>query len=162
MTDKRQDVRNVAIIAHVDHRVLGTWIEVTFLRQMGFDYVFDTDFATDLTIMEEASELLDRLKRHLAGDPSVRLPILTSCCPAWVKFIEHQFPELIDVPSTAKSPQQMFGAVAKSYWAEKLGIPREKMVVVSLMPQGKAWIPWFCNPERTRPTPESASPVWWA
>lgn len=115
-------------------RVLGTWIEVTFLRQMGFDYVFDTDFATDLTIMEEASELLDRLKRHLAGDPSVRLPILTSCCPAWVKFIEHQFPELIDVPSTAKSPQQMFGAVAKSYWAEKLGIPREKMVVVSLMP----------------------------
>lgn len=107
---------------------------ISALRQMGFDYVFDTDFAADLTIMEEASELLDRLKRHLAGDPSARLPILTSCCPAWVKFIEHQFPDFIDVPSTAKSPQQMFGAVAKTYWAEKLGIPREKMVVVSLMP----------------------------
>ncbi len=107
---------------------------VSALRQMGFDYVFDTDFAADLTIMEEASEILDRLDRFLSGDPSVKLPILTSCCPAWVKFIEHQFPDLIDVPSTAKSPQQMFGAVAKTYWAEKLGIPREKMIVVSLMP----------------------------
>lgn len=107
---------------------------VTALRQMGFDYVFDTDFAADLTIMEEAAELMDRLKRHLAGDKSVSLPILTSCCPAWVKFFEHQFPELLEIPSTAKSPQQMFGSIAKSYLAEKLGIPREKMIVVSIMP----------------------------
>lgn len=104
------------------------------LRALGFDHVFDTDFAADLTIMEEASEFLDRLTRHLDGDTSVRLPILTSCCPAWVKFFEHQYPDLLDVPSTAKSPQQMFGAIAKSYFAEKLGIPREKMVVVSIMP----------------------------
>ncbi|WP_352424808.1 NADH-dependent [FeFe] hydrogenase, group A6 [Aminomonas paucivorans] len=104
------------------------------LRALGFDHVFDTDFAADLTIMEEASEFLDRLTRHLNGDKDVRLPILTSCCPAWVKFFEHQFPDMLDVPSTAKSPQQMFGAIAKSYFAQKLGIPREKMVVVSIMP----------------------------
>jgi NADP-reducing hydrogenase subunit HndD len=104
------------------------------LRKLGFDHVFDTDFAADLTIMEEGSEFLDRLQRFLDGDKSVRLPIMTSCCPGWVKFFEHQFPELLDVPSTAKSPQQMFGAIAKSYYAEILGIPREKMVVVSVMP----------------------------
>ncbi|SMG14173.1 NADH-dependent [FeFe] hydrogenase, group A6 [Dethiosulfovibrio salsuginis] len=104
------------------------------LRTLGFDHVFDTDFAADLTIMEEASEFLDRLTRHLEGDTSVKLPILTSCCPAWVKFFEHQYPDLMDVPSTAKSPQQMFGAIAKSFYAEKLGIPRDKMVVVSIMP----------------------------
>ncbi|ABA88849.1 cytoplasmic NADPH oxidoreductase-associated [FeFe]-hydrogenase [Syntrophotalea carbinolica DSM 2380] len=107
---------------------------VAALRQIGFDHVFDTDFAADLTIMEEGSEFLDRLTRHLDGDTSVKLPIMTSCCPAWVKFFEHQFPDLLDVPSTAKSPMQMFGAVAKSYYAELLGIPREKMVVVSIMP----------------------------
>lgn len=107
---------------------------VTALRQMGFDHVFDTDFAADLTIMEEASELLDRLKRFLGGEKNVPLPILTSCCPAWVNFIESQFPELLDIPSSAKSPQQMFGAIAKSYFAEKMGVPREKMVVVSVMP----------------------------
>jgi len=104
------------------------------LRKLGFNHVFDTDFAADLTIMEEASEFLDRLTRHLAGDKSVKLPILTSCCPAWVNFFEHQFPDMLDIPSTAKSPQQMFGAIAKSYYAEMLGIPREKMVVVSVMP----------------------------
>ena len=107
---------------------------VASLRQLGFDYVFDTNFAADLTIMEEGSELLDRLTRYLQGDSSVKLPLLTSCCPAWVKFFEHQFPNLLDVPSTAKSPQQMFGAIAKSYYAEQLGIPRDKMVVVSIMP----------------------------
>lgn len=104
------------------------------LRQIGFDYVFDTDFAADLTIMEEGSELLDRLTRHLGGDKDVRLPILTSCCPAWVNFFEHNFNDMLDVPSTAKSPQQMFGAIAKSYFAEKLKIKREDMVVVSVMP----------------------------
>ena len=104
------------------------------LRQLGFDHVFDTDFAADLTIMEEGSEFLDRLTRYLDGDKTVKLPIMTSCCPAWVKFFEHQFPDLLDIPSTAKSPQQMFGAIAKTYYANLLGIPREKMVVVSIMP----------------------------
>ena len=104
------------------------------LRQLGFDYVFDTDFAADLTIMEEGTELLDRIKRFTEGDKSVRLPILTSCCPGWVNFFEHNFPDMLDVPSTAKSPQQMFGAIAKSYWAEKMNIKREDLVVVSIMP----------------------------
>ena len=107
---------------------------VTALKQLGFDYVFDTDFAADLTIMEEGSELLDRLTRFLDGDKTVPLPILTSCCPAWVNFFEHQFPDMLDIPSTARSPQQMFGTIAKNYWAEKMGIPREKLVVVSIMP----------------------------
>lgn len=107
---------------------------VAALRRLGFDYVFDTDFAADLTIMEEGTELLDRIKRFLDGDKTVKLPILTSCCPGWVNFIESQFQDLLDVPSSAKSPQQMFGSIAKSYYAEKLGIPREKMVVVSVMP----------------------------
>ncbi|MBQ8222205.1 MAG: iron hydrogenase small subunit [Bacteroidales bacterium] len=104
------------------------------LRQLGFDYVFDTDFAADLTIMEEGTELLNRIDRFTKGDTSVRLPILTSCCPGWVNFFEHNFPDMLDVPSTAKSPQQMFGAIAKSYWAEKMGIKREDLVVVSIMP----------------------------
>lgn len=104
------------------------------LRQLGFNYVFDTDFAADLTIMEEGSELLDRLTRHLKGDNSVKLPILTSCCPGWVNFFEHHFPEMIDIPSTAKSPQQMFGAVAKTFLADKIGVQRKDMVVVSIMP----------------------------
>ena len=104
------------------------------LRQIGFDFVFDTDFAADLTIMEEGTELLDRLTRHLNGDKNVRLPILTSCCPGWVNFFENNYNDMLDVPSTAKSPQQMFGAIAKSYFAEKLGKKREELVVVSIMP----------------------------
>jgi NADP-reducing hydrogenase subunit HndD len=104
------------------------------LRRLGFDYVFDTDFTADLTIMEEGTELLGRIKKFMAGDKSVRLPILTSCCPGWVNFFEHNFPDMLDVPSTAKSPMQMFGAVAKNYWADKMGIKREDLVVVSIMP----------------------------
>ncbi|MBN1769192.1 MAG: iron hydrogenase small subunit [Prolixibacteraceae bacterium] len=104
------------------------------LRRLGFDFVFDTDFAADLTIMEEGTELLDRLTRHLNGDKDVKLPILTSCCPAWVKFFEHQFPCMKDIPSSAKSPQQMFGAIAKSYFAEKQKVDRKDLVVVSIMP----------------------------
>ena len=104
------------------------------LRRLGFDYVFDTDFAADLTIMEEGSELLDRLSRYLKGDKEVKLPMLTSCCPGWVNFFEHYFPELRDIPSTAKSPQQMFGPIAKEYFAKKLGIDRKNMIVVSIMP----------------------------
>jgi NADP-reducing hydrogenase subunit HndD len=107
---------------------------VASLRRLGFDFVFDTDFAADLTIMEEGAEILNRLQRHLDGDASVKLPILTSCCPAWVKFFEHQFPDMKEIPSTARSPQQMFGSIAKSYFAEKLGIKREDLVVVSIMP----------------------------
>jgi NADP-reducing hydrogenase subunit HndD len=107
---------------------------VTALRRLGFKYVFDTDFAADLTIMEEGSELLDRLTRHLNGDKNVKLPILTSCCPGWVNFFEQQFADLLDVPSTARSPQQMFGAIAKTYFAEKISVNRKDMIVVSIMP----------------------------
>ncbi|MHC4883778.1 MAG: NADH-dependent [FeFe] hydrogenase, group A6 [Planctomycetota bacterium] len=98
------------------------------LRQLGFDKVFDTDFAADLTIWEETSELINRVT---TGE---NLPLVTSCCPGWVKFIEHQFPDLINHPSTAKSPQQMFGAVAKTYYADKIGVKPEDMIVVSVMP----------------------------
>lgn len=107
---------------------------VAALKQLGFDKVFDTDFAADLTIMEEGSEFLSRLNRYLQGDRNVCLPILTSCCPAWVNFFEHQFPDLLNIPSTARSPQQMFGAIAKNYWAEKMNISRENLIVVSIMP----------------------------
>ncbi|HHU97270.1 MAG: NADH-dependent [FeFe] hydrogenase, group A6 [Bacteroidota bacterium] len=107
---------------------------VSALRELGFDYVFDTDFSADLTIMEEGTELLQRVSGFLKGDTNVRLPILTSCCPGWVNFFEHNYPDLLDVPSTAKSPQQMFGAIAKTYFAEKIGVKRKDMIVVSVMP----------------------------
>lgn len=107
---------------------------VSALRQLGFNYVFDTDFAADLTIMEEGTELLDRLTKHLNGDKNVKLPILTSCCPGWVNFFEQQFTDMLDVPSTARSPQQMFGAIAKTYFADKINVKREDLVVVSIMP----------------------------
>ncbi len=107
---------------------------VAALRRMGFKYVFDTDFAADLTIMEEGSEVLDRLSRHLKGDKSVKLPILTSCCPGWVNFFESQFTDMLDIPSTARSPQQMFGSIAKTYFADKISVKREDLVVVSIMP----------------------------
>ncbi len=107
---------------------------VSALRALGFDYVFDTDFAADLTIMEEGTELLDRLNRHLKGDTTAKLPILTSCCPGWVNFFEEYFPDLKDIPSSAKSPQQMFGAIAKTYFADKIGVNRKDLVVVSIMP----------------------------
>ncbi|MDK2586234.1 NADH-dependent [FeFe] hydrogenase, group A6 [Romboutsia sedimentorum] len=101
---------------------------VTALKKLGFDLIFDTDFAADLTIMEEANEFIDRLQ---SGE---NLPILTSCCPAWVKFIEHQKPELLNHPSSCKSPQQMFGAIAKSYLPKKLNKKPEDMYVVAVMP----------------------------
>ncbi len=107
---------------------------VSALRELGFDYVFDTDFSADLTIMEEGTELLQRVSGFLKGDTNVRLPILTSCCPGWVNFFEHNYPDLLDVPSTAKSPQQMFGAIAKTYFAEKIGVKRDDLIVVSVMP----------------------------
>ncbi len=101
---------------------------VTALKNLGFDKVFDTDFAADLTIMEEATEFIDRLQN------GGRLPILTSCCPGWVKFFEHQFSDMLDIPSTCKSPQEMFGAVAKTYLAQKLNIDPKNLIVVSVMP----------------------------
>ena len=101
---------------------------VTALKMLGADKVFDTNFSADLTIMEEGTELIERIKKN------ENLPILTSCCPGWVKFLEHQFPELTYMPSTAKSPQQMFGAIAKSYYCEKTGIKPEDLIVVSVMP----------------------------
>ncbi|HCE42654.1 MAG TPA: NADH:ubiquinone oxidoreductase [Lentisphaeria bacterium] len=101
---------------------------VTGLRMLGFDKVFDTDFAADLTIMEETTEFIQRLKENK------NLPILTSCCPGWVKFFEHQFPDLLHIPSTAKSPQQMFGAMAKTYYAKKIGVEASEITVVSVMP----------------------------
>lgn len=107
---------------------------VSALRRLGFKYVFDTDFAADLTIMEEGTELLDRLTKHLNGNKNVKLPMLTSCCPGWVNFFEQQFTDLLDVPSTARSPQQMFGAIAKTYFADKIETKREDLVVVSIMP----------------------------
>ena len=99
---------------------------VTALRNLGFDRVFDTNFAADLTIMEEANEFIERL-----GEGK---PILTSCCPGWVNFMEGQFSDLIDIPSTCKSPHEMFGAIAKTYYAEKIGIDPAKITVVSVMP----------------------------
>jgi NADP-reducing hydrogenase subunit HndD len=107
---------------------------VAALKELGFDYVFDTDFAADLTIMEEGTELLTRLGKYLKGDKDANIPILTSCCPGWVNFFEHNYPDMKDVPSTAKSPQQMFGAIAKTYFADKIKVRRQDMVVVSIMP----------------------------
>lgn len=115
----------------------GTNVEpqmIAGLKKLGFDQVFDTTWAADLTIMEEASELKDRLERFLGGDKDVKLPLLTSCCPAWVKFFEHNYPDMLDIPSSAKSPQQIFGAIAKGIWAKEERIAREDLIVVSVMP----------------------------
>lgn len=107
---------------------------VAALRSLGFDKVFDTDFAADLTIMEEGTELLGRISKFLNGDKDVKLPILTSCCPAWVNFFEEYYPCMLDIPSTARSPQQMFGSIAKNYYTQLMGVKREDLVVVSVMP----------------------------
>ena len=101
---------------------------VAALRHLGFDKVFDTDFSADLTIMEEGYEFIDRLKN------GGKLPMITSCSPGWVNMIELKYPELLDHLSTAKSPQQMFGAVAKTYYPQKAGIDPAKIVSVSVMP----------------------------
>lgn len=101
---------------------------VTALKSLGFDYVFDTDFAADVTAIEEAHEIVDRIENN------GRLPIITSCCPSWVNFIETNFPELLDIPSTCKSPHEMFGSIAKSYFAEKINVDAKDIVVVSVMP----------------------------
>lgn len=100
------------------------------LRSMGFDYIFDTAFSADLTIMEESAEFL---KRFTSGELS-ELPMFTSCCPGWVRFVKSQYPQLVPMLSTAKSPQQMFGAITKTYFANLLGVEPEKICCVSLMP----------------------------
>ena len=110
---------------------IGTNVEgkmVAALRRLGFDKVFDTDFSADLTIMEEANEFVERVQNGGV------LPMITSCSPGWVKFCEHYFPDMLDHLSTCKSPQQMFGATAKTYWAEKMGIDPKNIVMVSIMP----------------------------
>jgi NADP-reducing hydrogenase subunit HndD len=108
---------------------------VTALRRLGFDKVFDTNFTADLTIIEEGHELLLRLKKALVdGDTSMALPQFTSCSPGWINYMEYFFPNLIPNISTCKSPQQMFGALAKTYYAEKEGIDPKDVVVVSVMP----------------------------
>ena len=112
----------------MEHGSIATGQLAASFRRIGFDAVFDTDFAADLTIMEEASELVHRIQH------GGKLPILTSCCPAWVKFFEHQFPDMLDIPSSCKSPQMMMGAVVKSYYAEKSGVHPDDIVMVSVMP----------------------------
>ena len=105
------------------------------LRRLGFKTVFDTNFSADLTIMEEGDELAKRL-----ANPSEKLPLITSCCPAWVDYMEKYFPDMIPHFSTAKSPQQMMGAMIKTYWAEKAGINADKIYSVSIMPcTAKKW-----------------------
>ncbi|MBQ8348807.1 MAG: iron hydrogenase small subunit [Ruminococcus sp.] len=110
---------------------IGTNVEgkmVAALRRLGFDKVFDTDFSADLTIMEEANEFIDRVKNGGV------LPMITSCSPGWVKYCEHYFPDMTENLSTCKSPQQMFGAMAKTYYAEKMGLDPKDIVMVSIMP----------------------------
>ena len=107
----------------------------TALRRAGFDRVFDTNFTADLTIIEEGTELILRLYKALVEkDESIALPQFTSCSPGWVKYLEHFYPEYLPNASSAKSPQQMFGALIKTYYAEKLGFDPEKIVSVALMP----------------------------
>lgn len=103
---------------------------VSALKKMGVDYVFDTAFSADLTIMEEGNEFLERLKK---GETKAR-PMFTSCCPGWVRFVKSQFPHMVSSLSTAKSPQQMFGAVMKTYFAEAIGVKPEDIYTVSVMP----------------------------
>ena len=103
---------------------------ISALRQIGADYIFDTNYAADLTIMEEGSEFLERFKNR----DSYKWPMFTSCCPGWLRFVKSQYPELVANLSTAKSPQQMFGAMSKTYIAQKLGIDPDKIFSVSIMP----------------------------
>lgn len=115
------------------NRVTGKMVSA--LRKLGFNKVLDTDFTADLTIMEEGTELLTRLKKALVDkDETVALPMMTSCSPGWIKFQEHMFPEMLNNLSTCKSPQQMFGAIAKTYYADKINIKAQDMTVVSIMP----------------------------
>lgn len=112
----------------VESGKLSTGKIVAALKLLGFDLVFDTDFAADLTIMEEANEFL---KRFISGE---NLPLITSCCPAWIRFAENNYSDNIELISSCKSPQQMFGAIAKNYLPNKLGVNKDDIAVVSIMP----------------------------
>ena len=110
---------------------------VSVLKNIGFNYVFDTDFSADLTIMEEASEFLEKVKeagKQKKKGKEVKFPMFTSCCPGWVRFVKANYPEFVDQLSTSKSPQQMFGAIAKSYYAEILNVDPSRLFVISVMP----------------------------
>jgi NADH-quinone oxidoreductase subunit G len=138
------------VVAQIAPAVRAAWAESTGLsrdiatvgrmvaavRAMGVDYVFDTNFAADLTIMEEGSELLTRLKNRDDSKLSdeTKFPLFTSCCPGWVRFVKLNYPELIPNLSTTKSPQQMFGAVAKTWFAKQIGVDSSKIFSVSIMP----------------------------
>ena len=114
----------------LDASTISTKKMVGALKRLGFDYVFDTNFAADLTIMEEGSEFVERFTHK----EQYQWPMFTSCCPGWVRFVKSNYPEFTDNLSTAKSPQQMFGAVAKTYFAQKIGVDPHKMKVISIMP----------------------------
>ena len=114
----------------LDASTVSTKKMVGALKRLGFDYVFDTNFAADLTIMEEGSEFVERFTHR----EQYQWPMFTSCCPGWVRFLKSNYPEFTDNLSTAKSPQQMFGAVAKTYFAQKIGVDPHKMKVISIMP----------------------------
>ncbi|MGY0394022.1 NADH-dependent [FeFe] hydrogenase, group A6 [Fusobacterium sp. SYSU M8A802] len=107
---------------------------VTALRKLGFDAVFDTNFAADVTIIEEATELKERVLSKLKGEKGVKLPLFTSCCPAWIRFVELNYPELRDNLSSTKSPQQIFGAISKEFWTREKEIERKDLICVSIMP----------------------------
>ena len=132
---------------------------VSALRRIGFDYIFDTTYTADLTIMEEGSEFIERFTHK----EDYSWPMFTSCCPGWVRFVKTQYPDYVKNLSTAKSPQQMFGAMAKTFIAQKLGIDADKIFSVSIMPclsrntstmlirltmlvTEKTWI-WYLRPE---------------
>ncbi|MBQ3548943.1 MAG: iron hydrogenase small subunit [Oscillospiraceae bacterium] len=115
---------------HLDPKFATAKRMVSCLKEMGFNYVFDTNFAADLTIMEEGSEFLERFTHR----DQYRWPMFTSCCPGWMRFVKGQFPNYVQNLSSAKSPQGMFGAVAKSYFAEKIGVDPHDIFVVSVMP----------------------------
>ena len=107
---------------------------VTALKKLGFDAVFDTNFAADVTIVEEATELKERILAKIKQEKNIKLPLFTSCCPAWVRFLELNYPEMLENISTTKSPQQIFGALAKEFWAKENKIDKKDLVCVSIMP----------------------------
>lgn len=107
---------------------------VAALRALGFDYVFDTNFGADLTIMEEATEFFQRLKLYIGGDKSAHFPMFTSCCPAWINFVEQEAPDFIDNLSSCKSPMSMLSSVIRTYFAKKHDISPEKLYSVAVMP----------------------------
>lgn len=154
------DDKDIITIFQFAPAIRNTWLEpfdidksgidtekrlVGVLKTMGADYVFDTSFAADLTIMEESNELIKRLTSGDLGE----YPMFTSCCPGWVRFVKKQYPELVKNLSTAKSPHEMGGAIVKSYFAEKMGLDKSKIKVVSIMPcvakKAEAELPTLMN-----------------